>query len=182
MLREITIQKRLMLAFLLVIALLLGVGAVSLSSMKTIRDHAYEVEHKVLPDIIILREVNLNLMQARIFTLRLLMDKNETSRQKHASQIHDVKKIVEKYSTDYQLTIANEKERQLYNDFASSKEKYYLAQQKVIDLVLEGKAEEAENMLPDINALTDTMTKNLVAIEHFDEVVAKEVLEASIST
>lgn len=182
MLREITIQKRLMLAFLLVIALLLGVGAVSLSSMKTIRDNAYEVEHKVLPDIIILREVNLNLMQARIFTLRLLMDKNETSRQKHASQIHDVKKIVEKYSTDYQLTIANEKERQLYNDFASSKEKYYLAQQKVIDLVLEGKAEEAENMLPDINALTDTMTNNLVAIEHFDEVVAKEVLEASIST
>lgn len=181
MLREITIQKRLMLAFLLIIALLLGVGAVSLSSMKTIRDNAYEVEHEILPDIIMLREVNLNLMQLRIFTLRLLLDKNETSRQKHASQIQDVKKIVEKYSADYQLTITNEKERQLYNDFASSKEKYYLAQQKIVELVLEDKAAEAENLLPDINALTDTMTKNLAAIEHFDEVVAKEVLEASIS-
>lgn len=181
MLREITIQKRLMLAFSLIVALLLGVGAVSLSSMKTIRDNAYEVEHKVLPDIIMLREVNLNLMQVRIFTLRLLLDKNETSRQKHASQIQDVKNTVEKYSTDYQRTIANDKERQLYNEFASSKEKYYLAQQKVVDLILEGKAEEAENMMPDINALTDTMTKNLMAIEHFDEVVAKEVLEASIS-
>ena len=181
MLREITIQKRLMLAFSLIIALLLGVGALSLSSMKTIRDNAYEVEHKILPDIIMLREVNLNLMQVRIFTLRLLLDKNETSRQKHVSQIQDVKNTVEKYSADYQLTIASDKERQLYNEFASSKEKYYLAQQKVVDLILEGKAEEAENMLPDINALTDTMTKNLVAIEHFDEVVAKEVLEASIS-
>ena len=181
MLREITIQKRLMLAFSLIVALLLGVGAVSLSSMKTIRDNAYEVEHKVLPDIIMLREVNLNLMQVRIFTLRLLLDKNETSRQKHASQIQDVKNTVEKYSTDYQRTIANDKERQLYNEFASSKEKYYLVQQKVVDLILEDKAEEAENMMPDINALTDTMTKNLMAIEHFDEVVAKEVLEASIS-
>ncbi len=158
MLREITIQKRLMLAFSLIVALLLGVGAVSLSSMKTIRDNAYEVEHKVLPDIIMLREVNLNLMQVRIFTLRLLLDKNETSRQKHASQIQDVKNTVEKYSTDYQRTIANDKERQLYNEFASSKEKYYLVQQKVVDLILEDKAEEAENMMPDINALTDTMT------------------------
>lgn len=181
MLREITIQKRLMLAFSLIITLLLGVGAVSLSSMKTIRDNADEVEHKILPDIIMLREVNLNLMQTRIFTLRLLLDKNETSRQKHVSQIQDVKKLVEKYSADYQLTIASDKERQLYNEFASSKEKYYLAQQKAVDLVLAGKTEEAENMLPDINALTDTMTKNLVAIEHFDEVVAQEVLEASIS-
>lgn len=181
MLREITIQKRLMLAFSLIIALLLGVGAVSLSSMKTIRDNADEVEHKILPDLIMLREVNLNLMQVRIFTLRLLLDKNETSRQKHALQIQDVKKIVEKYAADYQLTIASDKERQLYNEFVSSKEKYYLAQQKVVGLVLEGKAEEAENMLPDINALTDTMTKNLEAIEHFDEAVAKEVLEASIS-
>lgn len=181
MLREITIQKRLMLAFSLIISLLLGVGAVSLSSMKTIRDNADEVEHKILPDIIMLREVNLNLMQTRIFTLRLLLDKNETSRQKHASQIQDVKKIVEKYSADYQLTIASDKERQLYNEFASSKERYYLAQQKAVDLVLAGKTEEAENMLPDINALTDTMTKNLVAIEHFDEFVAQEVLEASIS-
>jgi methyl-accepting chemotaxis protein len=181
MLREITIQKRLMLAFSLIIALLLGVGAVSLSSMGTIRDNADEVEHKILPDLIVLREVNLNLMQVRIFTLRLLLDKNETSRQKHASQIQDVKKIVEKYAADYQQTIASDKERQLYNEFASSKEKYYLAQQKAVDLVLEGKTEEAENMLPDINALTDTMTKNLEAIEHFDEAVAKEVLEASIN-
>ena len=181
MLREITIQKRLMLAFSLIIALLLGVGAVSLSSMGTIRDNADEVEHKILPDLIVLREVNLNLMQVRIFTLRLLLDKNETSRQKHASQIQYVKKIVEKYAADYQQTIASDKERQLYNEFASSKEKYYLAQQKAVDLVLEGKTEEAENMLPDINALTDTMTKNLEAIEHFDEVVAKEVLEASIN-
>ena len=181
MLREITIQKRLMLAFSLIIALLLGVGAVSLSSMGTIRDNADEVEHKILPDLIVLREVNLNLMQVRIFTLRLLLDKNETSRQKHASQIQYVKKIVEKYAADYQQTIASDKERQLYNEFASSKEKYYLAQQKAVDLVLEGKTEEAENMLPDINALTDTMTKNLEAIEHFDEAVAKEVLEASIN-
>lgn len=181
MLREITIQKRLILAFSLIIALLLGVGTASLSSMKTIRDNAYEVEHKILPDIIMLREVNLNLMQLRIYTLRMILDKNEASRQKHTSQIQDLKKIVEKYSADYQQTIASEKERQLYNDFVSSKEKYYLAQQKVVDLILAGKTEEAENMLPDINTLTDIMTKNLVAIEHFDEVVAKEVLEASIS-
>lgn len=181
MLREITIQKRLLLAFSLIIALLLGVGAVSLSSMKTIRDNAAEVENKILPDIIMLREVNLNLMQVRIFTLRLLLDKNENLRQKHASQIQGVKKVVDQYSADYQQSITSDKERQLYDEFASSKAKYYAAQQKVVDLILEGKTEEAENMLPDINRLTDTMSNNLVAIEHYDEVVAKEVLEASIT-
>ena len=181
MLREITIQKRLLLAFSLIIALLLGVGAVSLSSMKTIRDNAAEVENKILPDIIMLREVNLNLMQVRIFTLRLLLDKNENLRQKHASQIQDVKKVVEQYSADYQQSITSDKERQLYDEFASSKANYYVAQQKVVDLILKGKTEEAENMLPDINTLTDTMSNNLVAIEHYDEVVAKEVLEASIT-
>lgn len=181
MLREITIQKRLLLAFSLIILLLIGVGAVSLSSMKTIRAHAAEVETNMLPAILSLGEVNLNLMRVRVFTLRLLLDKDEAKRQQTVARILDVKKEVELYSADYKKTIASAAEQQLFDAFESSQQKYYQAQQTVTELVLANKVEDAENMLPDMNALTDTMTKNLVAIVKFNQEAANEIRVISIA-
>ena len=181
MLREITIQKRLLLAFSLIIALLIGVGALSLSSMKTIRAQADEVETNMLPAILSLGEVNLNLMRVRVFTLRLLLDKDDAARQQTAARILDVKKEVELHSADYKKTIASAAEQQLFDAFESSQQKYYQAQRTVTELVLENKVEEAENMLPDMNALTDTMTKNLVAIVKFNQEAANEIRVNSIA-
>jgi methyl-accepting chemotaxis protein len=181
MLREITIQKRLLLAFSLIIALLIAVGSVSLSSMKTLRSHASEVETTLLPAILSLGEVNLNLMRVRIFTLRLLLDKDDTSRQNTASQIQQVKKAVEQYSAQYQKTIASEQEQQLYTQFATALADYYRAQQQLYTLALNGQQAEAEALLPQINPLSDRMTKHLVDIVHFNEQAAAQTRENSIS-
>lgn len=175
MLREITIQKRLLLAFSVIIALLVGVGTVSLSSMKTIRANAAEVETNMLPAILSLGEVNLNLMRVRVLTLRLLLDNEDASRQQTAILIQEVKKAVDKYSADYQLTIASDEEQQLYNEFATSLSSYYQAQQQLYSLALNGQSDEAEALLPQINPLSDNMTKRLVAIVHFNEQAATEV-------
>lgn len=181
MLREITIQKRLLLAFSLIIALLIGVGAVSLSSMKTMRSNAAEVETNMLPAILSLGEVNLNLMRVGVLTLRLLLDKNDVTRQQTATRLQEVKKAVEKYSADYQLTIATDKEQQLYNVFANSLALYYQAQKELYSLALEGRGEEAEALLPQINQLSDKMTDNLVALVHFNEAAAADIRVGSIA-
>lgn len=181
MLREITIQKRLMLAFALVIALLIGVGAVSMSSMKTIRGHAAEVETNMLPAILSLGEVNLNLMRVRVFTLRLLLDKDETSRQQTASRIVDVKKTVEQHAANYRKTIASDAEQRLYDAFAASQESYYQDQRALTQLVLQGEIEQAEQMLPAMNQLSDAMTKNLQAMVHYNEEAAATIRVESIS-
>jgi len=175
MLREITIQKRLLLAFSLIIALLIGVGALSLTSMKTIRNNAAEVETNMLPAILSLGEVNLNLMRVRVFTLRLMLDKNDTSRQLTANRILDVKKAAEEAAKSYKTTIATNEEQQLYDAFAASQQQYYQAQQALSKLVLQGKNEDAEAMLPDINIMTDSMTKHLVALVKFNEAAAEKV-------
>lgn len=181
MLREITIQKRLLLAFSLIIALLILVGSVSLSSMKTLRSHAAQVESNMLPAILSLGEVNLNLMRVRIFSLRLLLDKDENSRQNTASQIQEVKKTVEHFSAQYQQTIVTPEEQQLYALFAAALTNYYAAQQQLQTLVLSGKISEAEALLPQINALSDQMTKRLVNLVHYNEQAAAQTRENSIT-
>jgi len=178
-LREITIQKRLLVAFSLIIALLIGVGALSLSSMKTIRSHGAEIETNMLPAILSLGEINLNLMRVRIFTLRLLLDKDETTRQQTATRISEVKKAVEQHTADYRLTIASDAEQRLYDTFAASQATYYQKQEHLYSLVMAGQLAEAEGMLSQINPLTDVMTKNLVDLVHFNETAAKEVLQDS---
>lgn len=179
MLREITIQKRLLVAFSLIIALLIGVGALSLSSMKTIRSHGAEIETNMLPAILSLGEINLNLMRVRIFTLRLLLDKDETTRQQTATRIREVKKAVEQHTADYRLTIASDAEQSLYATFAASQATYYQKQEQLYSLVMAEQLAEAEGMLSQINPLTDVMTKNLVDLVHFNETAAKEVLQDS---
>lgn len=179
MLREITIQKRFLLAFSLIIALLIGVGALSLSSMKTIRSHGAEIEINMLPAILSLGEVNLNLMRVRVFTLRLLLDKDDSSRQLTAARILEVKKAVEQHTADYRLTIASDAEQSLYDTFASSQEAYYEAQQQLYTLAMNGQLAEAEAMLLHINPLTDSMTKNLVNLVRFNEAAAKGILQES---
>ena len=181
MLREITIQKRLLFAFSLLILLLIGVGTLSLSSMKTIRSHAAEVETNMLPAILSLGEVNLNLMRVRVFTLRLLLDKDQQSRQHTAAQIQQMKQAVEKYSADYQKTIRSDEEQQLYHQFTASVAAYYAAQQQFYTLALQGDLAQAEALLSEINPLSDRMTKDLVAIIHFNEKAALEVRNSSIA-
>ncbi|KKL02448.1 methyl-accepting chemotaxis protein [Rheinheimera mesophila] len=181
MLREITIQKRLLFAFSLLILLLIGVGTLSLSSMKTIRSHAAEVETNMLPAILSLGEVNLNLMRVRVFTLRLLLDKDQQSRQHTAAQIQQMKQAVEKYSADYQKTIRSDEELKLYHQFTASVAAYYAAQQQFYTLALQGDLAQAEALLSEINPLSDRMTKDLVAIIHFNEKAALEVRNSSIA-
>jgi len=181
MLREITIQKRLLFAFSLLILLLIGVGTLSLSSMKTIRSHAAEVETNMLPAILSLGEVNLNLMRVRVFTLRLLLDKDQQSRQHTAAQIQQMKQAVEKYSADYQKTIRSDEELQLYHQFTASVAAYYAAQQQFYTLALQGDLAQAEALLSEINPLSDRMTKDLVAIIHFNEKAALGVRNSSIA-
>lgn len=182
MLREISIQKRFLLAFSLIIALLIGVGTLSLLSMKEMRTNSEEVETNMLPAILSLGEVNLNLMRVRIFTLRLLLAKDDAARQEAVTRLIEVKQAVAQHTIDYKKTIASPEEQQLYDTFATSQQKYYQAQQQMTELVQQGKAEEAESMLPDVNLLTDTMTKNLVAIVRFNEEAAGNVLKASVDS
>ncbi len=181
MLREITIQKRLLLSFSLVILLLIGVGAVALSSMHTIRGNAEQVETNMLPSILNLGEVNLNLMRVRIFTLRLLLDKDEQSRQGTAMLIQDTKKAVSAYAAEYEKTISGAEEQQLYDQFVQSLQQYYEAQQSLYTLAMQGDHDAAEALLVKVNPISDKMTQHLMTLVHFNEQAAKDIRSNSIA-
>lgn len=182
MVRDISIQKRFLLAFSLIIALLLGVGTLSLLSMKEMRGNSEQVETNMLPAILSLGEVNLNLMRVRIFTLRLLLAKDDATQQQNLNRLAEVKQDVEQHINDYKKTIVTQEEQQLFDTFVTSQHNYYRVQQQMTELVQQGKAEQAEAMLDQVNILTDTMTKNLVALVRFNETTAEAVLKDSVAS
>lgn len=182
MVRDISIQKRFLLAFSLIIALLLGVGTLSLLSMKEMRGNSEQVETNMLPAILSLGEVNLNLMRVRIFTLRLLLAKDDSTQQQTLNSLVEVKQDVEQHINDYKKTIVTQEEQQLFDTFVTSQHNYYQVQQQMTELVQQGKAEQAEAMLDQVNPLTDAMTKNLIALVRFNETTAEAVLKDSVAS
>ncbi|NLQ16640.1 methyl-accepting chemotaxis protein [Marinomonas sp. M1K-6] len=164
MLRKFNIQFRLNMAFLLVIVLLICLGGVAVSSMKTIRANAEMIETNVLPAIESLGDVNSNLMRVRIFTLRLLNDANESAKKETLAALEQIKKAVEQSRAEYEATITLESERRLFEQFEEEENQYYQFQSQVAALAMAGDTSAIDALVPQMNEAADDMVDLLRAL------------------
>ncbi|PYF83998.1 methyl-accepting chemotaxis sensory transducer [Marinomonas alcarazii] len=166
MLRNINIRSRLLMAFTVIIFLLVCLGGVSMSAMKSIRANSEMIETNIVPAIASLGDVNSNLMRVRIFTLRLL---NGTSQEAKKATVADLEKIikdVEQYLSEYEATIYLESERRLFEEFKKSQASYFNVQKEVVSASLQGNTDALSVLVPKMNDAADNMVvvlRNIVA-------------------
>jgi methyl-accepting chemotaxis protein len=164
MLRNINIRSRLLMAFSVIIFLLLCLGGIAISSMKSIRVNAETIEVDVLPAITSLGDVNSNLMRVRIFTLRLLNDSTEGAKRATLVDLERIKKNVAESRAEYERAVDSVNEKRLFEQFAKQESHYYKLQDQVVALAMKGEPLAIEALVPEMNDAADDMVRLLRAL------------------
>ncbi|BFM49169.1 methyl-accepting chemotaxis protein [Marinomonas sp. THO17] len=164
MLRKMNIGSRLFAAFSVILLLLIILGGVAIATMKDIRAKTEVIEGDILSAISSLGDMNSNLMRVRIFTLRLLNDNDEQSKNNTFATLRQIKQEVEQYQQEYKAHIQVESERKLFEDFLDLEKDYFVLQRQVSELVMMSDTTSLDTLIPKMNLAADKMVKALKAI------------------
>ena len=137
MLRNISIQKRLLTAFISLALLLAITGFVSLQSLSTVRAQADIVETKLLPAISYLGEIESLSGRSRALGLRLLLAIDITEEGQTFEKITAINIAVQKAVKDYATTISMVEERKVFDEYTEVELKYFELQEKSLEFLLQ---------------------------------------------
>ena len=130
MLRQITIQNRLLITFIALTLLLLGLGTFALTGLTKVRKNAEFVENNSLPAVVSVGEMNTSIMRVRAYTLRLLLADTPEEKQQIATQLDGLKAAATSHVTAYQTTLFDAGERAIFAEVQQQINSYYSLQQK----------------------------------------------------
>ena len=164
--RQFKIGSRLIAAFVTLALLLTFQGLMSLSSMSKMRDTSKELETNVIPSIATLSELNLNVMRARVFTFRILLEDTEQHRNENAQILRQIRKDIESAQQKYEPLISMPQERTVYKEFSGNLAEYFKDQD---DMLLKLQANDKASALKIINqkmaSHADKMTAQLIQLK-----------------
>ena len=164
MLRSITIQKRLLIAFGAIALLLAVTGLFSLQSLSKVRTQADLVETNILPAISYLGQVEALAHRSRASTLRLLLSLDITQEGKTFEAIKQLNLEKENASEKYVATIYLAEERALYQQFAQVDDEYRELQRQALDFLQKEELGAAQDLLDQMNPLADKMVSLLAQL------------------
>lgn len=182
MLRNMTIQKRLLMAFSLISLLLVALGGFSLLTLKDIRQKAELVELNLLPSIMAVGDINLNMTRVRVFTLRLAVAEDANQEVDTQNRLETVKAEVAAKQAEYEKLINMEDETRVYQEFKNAQQEYYKLQQQLIVDLNSGKKDQTEAHLAALNPVADRMAKALLELTRINAEAATSTRNESEAT
>lgn len=181
MLRTITIQKRLLIAFGAIALLLAVSGLFSVQSLSKVRAQADIVESNILPAISYLGQVEALAHRSRATTLRLLLSLDITQEGKTFEAIKRLNEEKEQVSKKYTETIYLAKERELYKQFAEVDEQYQQLQRQALEYLQKEEVGAAQDLLDKMNPVADKMVSLLAQLSEVNQRAASDARAESIS-
>lgn len=182
MLRSITIQKRLLAAFGALALLLAITGIFSVQSLSKVREQADLVESNLLPSISYLGQVESLTAETRAMTLRLLLAIDITQEGATFERIKQLNSEKAEISNKYEATVYMPEERTLYQQFSDVDKQYIELQQKALDFLRQEELGAAQDLLDQMNPLSDQMVSVLGQLSALNQKAAAEARKISIST
>ncbi|WP_347900854.1 methyl-accepting chemotaxis protein [Pseudomonas purpurea] len=166
LLRTMNISRRAGLAFALIALLAIGLGGFSLVEMRRMNEQSLEVDKNWLPSIVAANGVALTSTQIRTLTLRLLVVRNRNDVQDLLARINQLDERLETQQKVYEKLINLPEEQAAYERFVGAKVRYLKDQQQVLDLMSQGRKDEAVAIVDAGPFLTnaDAMLKDLLII------------------
>lgn len=134
-LRSLSVGKRATAIFVLIAILILVMGLTSLFQAKKMDTATDEIRTVWLPSIISLGEVGTAIGRGRALTLRSVMLENKDDRDKTVQIVRGIRSEIKNQVEIYEKTIQTSEDRDLFNKFSASLDKYHEYQDKVLDSI-----------------------------------------------
>lgn len=172
---NLKIAAKLLIGFILVALIAGAVGVVGIISLKSVNDADTQLYERNAVGLSIMSDLSTTYQQFRVSLHDLILDKGETNKDKYISTgnkaFTDVKLFLEKYG-DREISQDN---RKLYNVVAKALEEYEPVKDKAIQLVKEGKMDEAKAYAFGEGAsLAEAVDKSISDISNFNDEDAKK--------
>lgn len=161
-LRKINIAPRAFLGFAFIAVLVIGLGFFALNRMSLIRQATVEMETNTLPSITLLGAVKESAMRLRVFSLRLLVNREPDMIQESAQIIAETIAQLQSDKSAYSSLPAGTEEKDTYNKFDATLIQYVSFLNQAVQLSRESKFEDARTMInTTMRQTSDSMTKQL---------------------
>ncbi|WLG56717.1 methyl-accepting chemotaxis protein [Pseudomonas extremorientalis] len=161
-LRKINIAPRAFLGFAFIALLVILLGFFALSRMSLIRQATVDMETNTLPSVTLLGSVKESALRLRIFSLRLLVNREPEMIQESAQIIGETVVQLQSAKTGYSSLPAESEEKSTYQKFDATLGQYLNFLNQAVQLSREGKFEEARTMVnTTMRQTSDLMTNQL---------------------
>ncbi|MDF2539483.1 MAG: putative methyl-accepting chemotaxis transducer protein [Herbinix sp.] len=171
------IRSKLILCFIILLALTAVVGVVGVNNMYTLNERSKSMyDNNFIPSLEVSR-IRVSLQEVRANMLLALYERNPETLQTKLDTIDAMVENTNEILTAYVDTIFDDQNQMLYDNLVSSLEEYRDVRNISLDLVKNQKYEEA---LADLNSVTDARLKvdaNLAKLEEYNTTLAADTLK-----
>ncbi|WWZ16076.1 methyl-accepting chemotaxis protein [Pseudomonas chlororaphis] len=166
LLRSMNISRRAGLSFALIALLAVALGTFSLLEMRRMNEQSLEVDRNWLPSIVAANAMALTSTQIRTLTLRQLVVRDRSDVEALLDRINQLEEQLSAQQLVYEKLSVAPEEKAAYARFLGVKALYLKDQQRVLDLVRQGRKDEAIAIVDGgpFLANADAMLKELLTV------------------
>jgi methyl-accepting chemotaxis protein len=179
--RNLNVSSRSAMGFGLIGFIVLMLGLFALSQMKDMHHESGQVDQNWLPSITALGALKSEVMRIRALTMRAIIvegDKRDSTLQTLSNSIRDLQSLNAAYGEN--VTIAAEKSA--YDEFLAAEQSYFGEQEKVVELVGQGKREQAiEVVNGPMSSHADDMSRALAELQRINSEEATKAAARSVA-
>ncbi len=140
---KMTIGKRVIFGFSALVLLGVGVGAFSYARLRTIRECTEDICTDCLPGEAVAGDIQLEVADTDRLTLRHLAAETKAEKDAVRAEVAKKREEVEKLFADYDKTINDDKDRELFTGLSTERDHYRTAMDETLKISDELKSKEA---------------------------------------
>ncbi len=160
--RNMNIAPRAFLGFAFIALLVVALGFFALNRMSLIRQATVDMETNTLPSITLIGNVNESVLRLRVFSLRLLVNREPEMLQESDQRIAEIISQLQTAKAAYSALPAEADERAIYQQFDGTLGQYLSLFNQAMQLSRDNKVEELRAMVnAGMRQTSDLMTKQL---------------------
>jgi methyl-accepting chemotaxis protein len=144
--QNLKISKKLALGFGILLFFIVALEIASLSQMSKLNGSTVDIDTNWLPSVRILGQLENSLSDVRRFELRHILAADKSGMDKSEADTAGALQGLQKDEKTYEALISSDEERQTYNAFRTSMDKYLNVHNQVFDLSRQNKKSEASNL------------------------------------
>ncbi|CAN0627852.1 Methyl-accepting chemotaxis protein I [Burkholderia multivorans] len=142
-LRKMKVFNKLLIAFLTVVAMLVGTGGFGIYQVSQVNDRVLDVNNNWLPSVRLAAQMRSDMRQFRISELQHILSTSDADMSKYEKQMSDALADLKESDSQYSKLISDSNERQAYDDFKKNLDGYLNVHTQVAALSRQNKNEEA---------------------------------------
>ncbi len=172
---DLKIRNKILIAFFGIVILMAIVGTVGIFNLEKISKLDNELYENNTKPISLMNVIQVDIQKNRVLTRNIILENDTNKNRDNKNSVLENDKEIDKYMDEFKLTIQDQEVLNEYNNLRTNTDKYRPLRDKIIDLGMQNKNDEAMNLLSgDAGILAKNMDDSALKLISLKEAHGKE--------